>query len=152
MGLVVVIGTGSLVYQSKKTAEQPVNPEVKNINVGTENNGLEVTVLDDDSDDMDEDVRVAPSVTPPPAPKPVQPSGITMSDVATHNTRTSCWSVINGGVYDLTSWIPNHPGGEKSILSICGIDGSQKYNREHGGKQKPTTILAGFKLGNLSTN
>ncbi len=153
MGLVIIIGTGSLVYQSKKSAEEPMNPEIKNINVGTENGGLEVKVLDgeDDGDDMDEDGRVAPSVTPPPTPKPVQSSGITMSDVATHNTRTSCWSVISGGVYDLTSWIPNHPGGERSILSICGIDGTSKYNSKHGGQSKAGMILSGFKIGNLST-
>jgi cytochrome b involved in lipid metabolism len=69
--------------------------------------------------------------------------------VATHNLRSSCWSAINGSVYDLTSWIPNHPGGERAILSLCGTDGSDAYNGQHGGSSRTATILGGFKLGAL---
>lgn len=77
-------------------------------------------------------------------------SGITLSLISTHNSRSSCWSAINGEVYDLTSWIPNHPGGEQVILSICGRDGSNDFNGQHGGSRKIATILAGFKIGTLA--
>lgn len=74
-------------------------------------------------------------------------SGITSATVALHNSRTSCWSTINGNVYDLTSWIPEHPGGEQAILQLCGTDGSAKYNGQHGGAPKQAAILSGFKIG-----
>ena len=74
----------------------------------------------------------------------------TLADIAQHGGRSSCWSTINGGVYDLTAWIPKHPGGEQAILSICGIDGSAKFNRQHGGAALQQQILAGFKIGALS--
>ena len=83
-------------------------------------------------------------------PTITQPSEITLTQIAQHSSRTSCWSAINGGVYDLTSWIPNHPGGEKTILSICGIDGSDGYNGQHGGRAKIMTILGGFKIGTFT--
>lgn len=73
-------------------------------------------------------------------------SAITIEEVATHNTRESCWSMINGNVYDLTSWIPNHPGGERNILQLCGIDGSSLFNGQHGGSSRHETILAGFRI------
>lgn len=73
-------------------------------------------------------------------------------DVSAHSTRESCWTVINGGVYDLTSWIPQHPGGEQAILKLCGIDGSEIFNRKHGGAPRQTTILAGFKIGDVDEN
>lgn len=73
-----------------------------------------------------------------------------IADVSQHNSRTSCWSSINGNVYDLTSWIPKHPGGEQAILSICGKDGSEKFNKQHGGAAKQAAVLAGFKIGVLS--
>ena len=73
-----------------------------------------------------------------------------MTQVTTHNSRTSCWSAINGSVYDLTSWIPNHPGGEQAILSICGKDGSSTFNAKHGGQAKQLNILMGFKIGVLA--
>jgi len=66
--------------------------------------------------------------------------------VAEHNSRESCWTIINDSVYDLTSWIPNHPGGEEAILQLCGIDGSIKFNEKHGGSSKQEMILSGFKL------
>ncbi len=75
---------------------------------------------------------------------------ITLSQLSQHNSRSDCWSAINGGVYDLTSWIPNHPGGEQVILSLCGADGSAGYNGQHGGSSRTTTILAGFKIGTLA--
>ncbi|MEN9913053.1 MAG: hypothetical protein RLY66_461 [Candidatus Parcubacteria bacterium] len=72
-----------------------------------------------------------------------------MTEVATHNNASSCWSAINGSVYDLTSWIGRHPGGEGAILSICGKDGSSAFNDQHGGERRPANELAGFKIGLL---
>jgi len=73
--------------------------------------------------------------------------GITSTEVAAHNSRETCWSTINGNVYDLTSWIPEHPGGEQAILQLCGTDGSAKYNGKHGDAPKQAAVLIGFKLG-----
>jgi len=81
---------------------------------------------------------------------PAQQGTYALADVAAHKDRASCWSAINGNVYDLTSWVPKHPGGEQAILSICGIDGSAKFNRQHGGAQLQAQILAGFKIGVLA--
>ncbi len=77
-------------------------------------------------------------------------SGLTLAEVAKHSMRTSCWSTLNGSVYDLTSWIPNHPGGEEAILYLCGIDGTQAFNTQHGGDSKVAKILGGFKIGTLN--
>lgn len=77
-------------------------------------------------------------------------TGVTAAVVAQHATRTSCWSIVNGNVYDLTSWIPKHPGGEQAILQICGVDGSAKFNRKHGGDAAKEKILFGFKVAALS--
>ncbi|CCC66836.1 hypothetical protein NCAS_0A02780 [Naumovozyma castellii] len=52
------------------------------------------------------------------APKRV----IDPSEVARHNTPADCWIVINGVVYDLTSFIPVHPGGADIIKSNAGKD------------------------------
>lgn len=91
-----------------------------------------------------------PVATPDPEPEPEPASpGLTMAVVATHNSATSCWSVINGSVYDLTSWINQHPGGSSRILAICGIDGSSAFNGQHGGQGGPTSTLSGFLLGPL---
>ena len=38
-------------------------------------------------------------------------SEIAVSEVAQHNKSDDCWMVVNGKVYDLTSFAPKHPGG-----------------------------------------
>lgn len=73
----------------------------------------------------------------------------TLADVMTHNTETDCYSAINGNVYDLTAWIKKHPGGDRNILRICGLDGSSAFNGQHGTDLKPERILAGFEVGTL---
>ncbi len=72
-----------------------------------------------------------------------------LAEVITHNSKESCWSTVSGKVYDLTSWISKHPGGEGAIFSICGKDGTDNFLGKHGGDEKPEAKLATFYIGLL---
>lgn len=74
----------------------------------------------------------------------------TVATVSQHNDAKSCYSVISKSVYDLTLWVNLHPGGAKGILSICGIDGTEKFMKKHKGAEKQMTILSRYKIGNLA--
>jgi cytochrome b involved in lipid metabolism len=76
----------------------------------------------------------------------------TKATVATHNTKASCWSIINSKVYDLTTYVSRHPGGSQSITGICGKDGTSAFTGQHGGSSKPEAILSGFYLAPLAAN
>ena len=52
--------------------------------------------------------------------------GITIEEVAEHNTKSDCWLVIEGNVYDVTKFIPEHPGGDR-ILQGCGKDATDHF-------------------------
>lgn len=78
------------------------------------------------------------------------PGGITMAEVAMHNSKASCYTTIDGSVYDVTSWIDQHPGGADAILSLCGKDGTAAFADQHGGQRRPANELAGFKIGELA--
>lgn len=75
--------------------------------------------------------------------------GYTMAQVAEHGNASSCWSAVDGKVYDLTSWISEHPGGAANILKICGKDGSAAFNGQHGGNAGAKAELAGHVIGDL---
>jgi cytochrome b involved in lipid metabolism len=77
-------------------------------------------------------------------------AGYTMEKVKANASATSCWSVIKGNVYNLTSWINQHPGGSSSIKSLCGVDGSVAFAAQHQGQSKPESRLSGFLLGPLT--
>lgn len=73
----------------------------------------------------------------------------TLTEVALHNKSTDCWSVVSKTVYNLTTWIAQHPGGESAIKSMCGIDATVMFNSQHGGQSNPAKELASFKIGVL---
>lgn len=93
-----------------------------------------------------------PAAIPAPSPEPVtpEPSGYTLADVRAHATESSCWSIVDGSVYDLTAFIGKHPGGESKILRMCGTDGTNSFMREHGGDSKPEATLERYYLGAYS--
>ena len=70
--------------------------------------------------------------------------------VAQNNTAAKCWSIIDGVVYDLTQWIRSHPGGAAPIEFLCGKDGTNAFNAQHGGRPSPAARLATYLLGPLS--
>lgn len=48
-----------------------------------------------------------------------------------HTTKDSCWVVLYGKVYDLTEFLPSHPGGSKIILKLAGSDATEEYDPIH---------------------
>ena len=74
---------------------------------------------------------------------------LTNSEVKKHNSRDDCWSIVSGKVYNLTSYVQQHPGGIELISSICGIDGSAAFSNQHGSSAKPNNVLTGLLLGSL---
>lgn len=77
-------------------------------------------------------------------------AGFTLEQITAHKDASSCWTAINGSVYDLTSWIPKHPGGSEAVLWLCGKDGTEAFNKQHGGSNKIAKVLGGFKVGLLT--
>lgn len=51
----------------------------------------------------------------------------TREEVAKHNKIDDAWTVISGNVYDITKWIPKHPGGALAIMQIVGKDGTKLF-------------------------
>ncbi|KAH7156726.1 FMN-dependent dehydrogenase-domain-containing protein [Dactylonectria macrodidyma] len=53
------------------------------------------------------------------------------SEVAEHNNAESCWVIIHGKVYDMTEFLPDHPGGPETILQHAGKDATAVYDPIH---------------------
>jgi cytochrome b involved in lipid metabolism len=90
----------------------------------------------------------APVPTPTPIPTPAPtPSGYTLAQVSVHGDASSCWTIIGDSVYDVTSFIGKHPGGESKILRICGKNGTGVFEAQHGGESRPESTLTQYRIG-----
>lgn len=103
-----------------------------------------------------ERIAAPASLTPDPNSAPSKQTGatidLTAQEVAAHNNAADCWSLINGNVYNLTSFISRHPGGSRAVMSICGKDGSRAFTNQHGNQGNPNNTLKGFYLGALGSS
>lgn len=73
----------------------------------------------------------------------------TLAEVATHNNENDCWLVIENKVYDVTSFIPDHPGGQE-IIRGCGKDATSLFQgeREHQ-EGNAAAYLPSYEIGKL---
>ncbi|KZP14766.1 Flavocytochrome c [Athelia psychrophila] len=93
----------------------------------------------------------APAKAAAPAPAAASSSGAkeyTMAEVAKHNTKDDIWVVVSGQVLDVTSFLPDHPGGEKAIILYAGRDATEEFNMLHDPKVIPR-YAADAVIGNV---
>lgn len=88
--------------------------------------------------------------TPTTSPEEVT---FTLAEVQVHNTKEDCWTIVNGEVFDITTYIPRHPGGS-IILNACGTDGTDLFMTKGGtGSDHSETakrLRDGFFIGTLA--
>jgi len=78
---------------------------------------------------------------------------LTASEVAKHNTESDCSMIVNGKVYDVTTYLPVHPGGASRIIQYCGKDGTQAFDTKGGEGQhsnRANTDLSSLYKGEFS--
>jgi cytochrome b involved in lipid metabolism len=110
VGIIVLVGIGVFVLSSENnSAENTATNESNNTSTNPSNNESEQA-----------------------------PTAITLDEVSQHNKENDCWTVINGDVYDITDYIPRHPGGN-DILATCGEDGTTLFTTR--------TDIKGEKIG-----
>mmetsp|Transcript_23009 Transcript_23009/g.78351 ORF Transcript_23009/g.78351 Transcript_23009/m.78351 type:complete len:511 (+) Transcript_23009:98-1630(+) len=74
----------------------------------------------------------------------------TWEQIRTHNTQKDAWTVIDGEVYDLTSFAKRHPGGDL-IYYAAGQDGSTHFHCYHVGTNAHK-VLSKLHIGTLATS
>ncbi|MFN3257081.1 MAG: cytochrome b5 domain-containing protein [Ilumatobacter sp.] len=86
------------------------------------------------------------------AQQPIAPGDLTLSmeEVERHATPGDCWTVVDGSVYDVTTFIARHPAGAGDVEEMCGADASDDFLGEHGGQGEPEQWLATLRIGTLA--
>lgn len=82
---------------------------------------------------------------------PVEPT-YTLAEVSQHALESDCWMAIDGQVYDLTAYLPEHPSKPSIILPWCGQEASEAYRTKTKGRtHSPAAdqLLPGYRIGQL---
>ncbi len=79
----------------------------------------------------------------------------TAAEVAQHGSATDCWMIIGSEVYDLTSFLDQHPGGAYAMIPYCGKDGTQGFATMDRGRGQTHSASANqmkedYKIGTLA--
>ncbi|CAK1359262.1 Cytochrome b2, mitochondrial [Cercospora beticola] len=74
---------------------------------------------------------------------------VSVAEITKHSSAEDCWVVVNGKVYDLSKFAPEHPGGPEMIWKYAGKDGTETYNQYHSAKLIESELPDSAKLGDL---
>uniref|UniRef100_A0A1B0DF80 Uncharacterized protein n=1 Tax=Phlebotomus papatasi TaxID=29031 RepID=A0A1B0DF80_PHLPP len=73
----------------------------------------------------------------------------TMVEVEKHNQRKNLWIVINKGVYDISKFQKEHPGGEEILMDVAGKDASEEFE-DVGHSNSARKEMLKYKIGELA--
>lgn len=73
---------------------------------------------------------------------------ITKNELTEHTDETDCWLLINNRVYDISSYLKDHPGGATILLEHSAID-STEFFHEIGHSDTAKEKLKEFYIGDI---
>jgi cytochrome b involved in lipid metabolism len=91
--------------------------------------------------------QISPTAITDQAPSSTANLSLTSSETAKHNSIGDCWIIIQGFVYNVTSYLNLHPGGSDRITPFCGQDASNAFSTQGG--QGTHSSQADFDLSKL---
>ncbi|TPX40230.1 hypothetical protein SeMB42_g06087 [Synchytrium endobioticum] len=75
----------------------------------------------------------------------------TATEVAQHSKEEDAWIIIDGNVYDVTSFSDEHPGGKKVLIRVAGKDASKQFHNFHKA-EKILPEYENLKIGSIKVD
>ncbi|KAM9998133.1 hypothetical protein ACTFIY_007767 [Dictyostelium cf. discoideum] len=75
----------------------------------------------------------------------------TWNEVSKHNQKNDLWIIVDGKVYNITKWVPLHPGGEDILLLSAGRDATNLFESYHPMTDKHYSLIKQYEIGYISS-
>ncbi|MCR4294595.1 MAG: cytochrome b5 domain-containing protein [Elusimicrobia bacterium] len=85
-------------------------------------------------------------------PAPDSGAAVSVSELARHASAEDCWLAIEGGVYDVTAYVPAHPAPPRALLDWCGREATAAFGDKGGGRPhspEARELLETLRVGTL---
>ncbi|URE08974.1 Cytochrome b5 [Musa troglodytarum] len=71
------------------------------------------------------------------------------SEISLHTTKKDCWLSIHGKVYDVTTFLEDHPGGEDVILHVSASGDATQAFDDVGHSSTATSMMESYVIGTV---
>jgi len=117
-GVVVsaILTAGLVFYQNNKT-NKPITKDVIPETINTEKVSEKITPKNEILNKVNPIIKTEGIV-------------LNITEISKHNKSNDCWMLINGKVYDITSYFGLHPGGNSTMSATCGKDATDAYKTQ----------------------
>ncbi|KAM8895355.1 cytochrome b5 type B isoform 2-T2 [Spinachia spinachia] len=75
----------------------------------------------------------------------------TLEEIRAHSVSSDSWLIIHDKVYDVTSFLEEHPGGEEVLLEQAGSDATESFE-DVGHSTDAREMLQQYYVGELHTD
>ena len=139
--LIVVLGIGLTSFIRLST------PDFVSNSIDTQNNdGLLHNLFDDNNEDKNgegDNTNTLSSET--------TTGKVNLDTLAKHNKLSDCWVAYGGKVYDVTSFLPKHPGSASAISPYCGTyeEFTKAFEGQHGKSKISNLMRVGTLMGDF---
>ncbi|KAI6915270.1 hypothetical protein D0869_02751 [Hortaea werneckii] len=76
---------------------------------------------------------------------------LSVEEIKRHNSPDDCWIVVDGKVWDITDFAPEHPGGGEIIWKHAGYDATTTYSTYHSPSLLPNNLDPSKLKGQVDT-
>ncbi len=82
---------------------------------------------------------------------PIDTGKISLTQLSIHNKKSDCWVAYDGKVYDVTSFLPRHPGSAGAISPFCGTseEFAKAFTKQHGTSKVSNLMKVGTLIGDF---
>lgn len=77
---------------------------------------------------------------------------VSAEELARHGSPGDCWLAVEGGVYDVTSYVSSHPAPERVLTDWCGKEATEAFRTKGAGRphgEEARALLETFRVGAL---
>ncbi|KAG8179044.1 hypothetical protein JTE90_016052 [Oedothorax gibbosus] len=77
-----------------------------------------------------------------------KPKTYTLKEISEHSSNDSVWVLINNGVYDVSKFLEEHPGGPEVLMDWAGKEATEAFE-DVGHSSDARELMKNYKIGEL---